>query len=154
MICTFHTKIWYIVEIHFLIQISFYKYILKTRLYGPFLWMEFNYLKVTVPLQGGSLLYTTNFPEIPGTHVSDLRRMKDWVNFGATQWFWTQGPWIENTASWPLGHCSKQIYEWNDFVIVLENITSWAWLFRSQFKDVIFIQMCFANLSLIHKLKF
>ena len=28
-------------------------------------------------LRGGSLLFTTNFPEIPGTHFIDLRRMKD-----------------------------------------------------------------------------
>ena len=29
-----------------------------------------------VPLQGGSLLFTTKFPHIPGTHFIDLRRMK------------------------------------------------------------------------------
>ena len=28
------------------------------------------------PLPGESLLFTTNFPEIPGTHFIDLRRMK------------------------------------------------------------------------------
>ena len=28
------------------------------------------------PLRGGSLLFTTKFPEIPGTHFVDLRRMK------------------------------------------------------------------------------
>ena len=27
------------------------------------------------PLRGGSLLFTTNFPEIPGTHFIDLGRM-------------------------------------------------------------------------------
>ena len=26
--------------------------------------------------QGGSLLFTAEFPEIPGTHFTDLRRMK------------------------------------------------------------------------------
>ena len=26
--------------------------------------------------QGGSLLFTTKFPEVPGTHFIDLRRMK------------------------------------------------------------------------------
>ena len=31
-------------------------------------------------LQGGSLLFTTKFPEIPGTHFIDLGRMKGWVN--------------------------------------------------------------------------
>ena len=28
-------------------------------------------------LQRGSLLVTTNFPEIPGTHLIDLGRIKD-----------------------------------------------------------------------------
>ena len=28
------------------------------------------------PLQGDSLLFTTKFPEIPGTHFTDLGRMK------------------------------------------------------------------------------
>ena len=37
------------------------------------------------PLQGGSLLFTTKFPEIPGTHFTDLGRMKGWVDLGATQ---------------------------------------------------------------------
>ena len=29
------------------------------------------------PLHGGSLLFTTKFLEIPGTHFIDLGRMKD-----------------------------------------------------------------------------
>ena len=29
------------------------------------------------PLRGGSLLFTTNFPEIAVTHFIDLGRMKD-----------------------------------------------------------------------------
>ena len=40
-----------------------------------------------VPLRGGSLLFTTMFPDIPGTHFIDLGRMKGWVDLGATQWF-------------------------------------------------------------------
>ena len=28
------------------------------------------------PLQGGSLLFTTKFPDIPGAHFTDLGRMK------------------------------------------------------------------------------
>ena len=28
------------------------------------------------PLRGGSLLFTTKFPEISGTHFTDLERMK------------------------------------------------------------------------------
>ena len=36
----------------------------KLKLYGPFLWMGFNCLKAIEPLRGGSLLFTTKFPEI------------------------------------------------------------------------------------------
>ena len=60
------------------------------------------------PLRGGSLLFTTKFPAISGTHFTDLGRMKGWVDLGATQFFWTRDPWIRNPASWPLGHCSKK----------------------------------------------
>ena len=48
------------------------------------------------PLRGGNLLFTTKSPEISGTHFIDLWRMKGWVDLGATQWFWTQDPWIGN----------------------------------------------------------
>ena len=48
----------------------------KKKLYGPFLWMWFNCLKATEPLRGGSFLFTTKFPGIPGTHLIDIRRMK------------------------------------------------------------------------------
>ena len=37
------------------------------------------------PLQGGSLLFMTKFPEFPSTHFIDLRRMKGSVDLGATQ---------------------------------------------------------------------
>ena len=37
------------------------------------------------PLRGDSLLFTTKFPDIPGTHFTDLGRMKGWVDLGATQ---------------------------------------------------------------------
>ena len=39
----------------------------KLKLYGPFLWAGFNYLKATEPLQGGSLLFTPKFSEMPST---------------------------------------------------------------------------------------
>ena len=50
------------------------------------------------PLRVGSLLFTIKFPQIPGTHFIDLGMMKDWVDLGATQWFWTWDPWIGNPA--------------------------------------------------------
>ena len=36
------------------------------------------------PLWGGSLLFTTNLPEILGTHFINRQRMKGWVDLGAT----------------------------------------------------------------------
>ena len=39
------------------------------------------------PLQGGSLLFTTKFPEIFGAPFTDLGRMKGLVDLGATHWF-------------------------------------------------------------------
>ena len=39
------------------------------------------------PLRGSSLLFTTTFLEISGTHFINLGRMKGWVNLGVTQWF-------------------------------------------------------------------
>ena len=51
-------------------------YTLLTLLHGPFLWMGFNCLKATEPLREGNLLFTNKFPEIPGTHLIDLERLK------------------------------------------------------------------------------
>ena len=39
--------------------------------------MGINCLKATEPLRGDSLLFNTKFPEFPGTHWINLRRMKD-----------------------------------------------------------------------------
>ena len=36
------------------------------------------------PLEGGSLLFTTKFPEIPGTHFIKVRRTKGCVDLGVT----------------------------------------------------------------------
>ena len=48
---------------------------IKKKLYDPFYgWVSTaSRLK---PLQGGSLLFTTKFAEVPGTHFSNMRRMK------------------------------------------------------------------------------
>ena len=67
------------------------------KLYGPFLWMG-STASGLQPLRGGSLLFTTKFPEIPGTHFINLGRMNGIVDLEATQWFWTQNPWIGNPA--------------------------------------------------------
>ena len=46
----------------------------KRKLYGPFI--GFNCPKVTVPLQGDNLLFTTKSPGVLGTHLIDLGRIK------------------------------------------------------------------------------
>ena len=58
--------------------------------------MGLNCRKASEPLRGGSLLFTTKFPEIPGTHLIDLGKIKGWVDLGATHLFWTWDPWIGN----------------------------------------------------------
>ena len=45
------------------------------NLYGPFLWKGFNCLKAAKPPRGKILLFTTQSPGNPGTHLIDLRRM-------------------------------------------------------------------------------
>ena len=51
-------------------------YVKNFKLYGPYLWIGFNYIEATEQLWGGSLLITTQFPEIPGTDLID-KRLKD-----------------------------------------------------------------------------
>ena len=58
--------------------------------------MGSNYLKATEPLLGGSLIFTSQSPENPGTHLIDLGRMKRWVDLEATRVFLTRDPWIGN----------------------------------------------------------
>ena len=64
--------------------------IAKKKLYGPSFYGWGSTTSRLVPLQVGSLLFTTNFPDIPGTHFIDLGKMKGWVDLGVTQWFWTR----------------------------------------------------------------
>ena len=48
----------------------------KTLLYRLFFYGWGSTASRLQPLQGGSLLFTIQFPEISGTHFIDLRRMK------------------------------------------------------------------------------
>ena len=72
--------------------------ILKGRVCGllPFVRKGQSYKE---PLWKYSLLLTTQSSGVPGTHLMDLGRMKGWVDFGATQWFWTQVLWIRNPVN-------------------------------------------------------
>ena len=58
---------------------------LEKKPYG--LLLDFNGFKTTEPLWGDSLLFTTQFPGVPGNNLTDLERVKSWANLGATQWF-------------------------------------------------------------------
>ena len=44
------------------------------------------------------LLFNTRSLGLPGAHLVNLRRKNGWVDFGATQLFYTQDPWIGNLA--------------------------------------------------------
>ena len=46
--------------------------------------MGFNFLKAIEPLRGDSLLFITKLPEIPGTHLSDLGRMRGFKGLRVT----------------------------------------------------------------------
>ena len=87
------------------------------------------------PLQGGSLLFTIQFPEIPGTHFIDLGRMKGWVDLGATQWFW----WFKLQTSsmrhhnWRRVLCTWKFFPQND------KIVSWCLHFILLTKNVLLI---------------
>ena len=79
---------------------------LKWFLKKPFktLWPPFYGWCLTIstrlePLQGSSLLFTTKFLKIPGTHFTSLRRIKGWFGLQAAQWFWTWDPWIGKPTS-------------------------------------------------------
>ena len=43
---------------------------------APFYGWGSTFLKATEPLRGHSLIFSTKFPEITGTHLTDLERMK------------------------------------------------------------------------------
>ena len=68
---------------------SFNQNFLK-KLCDPFLWMGLNYFKATEPLQGGSLLFTTKFQEIPGTHLISLGRNISKNNYKCNCRVWPQ----------------------------------------------------------------
>ena len=70
----------------------------KKKTLCPFLWIGFNCLKATVPVQRDRLFFTTKYSEGPGSHLINLRRMKDRVNIGGPQWFSNCVPWIGNPA--------------------------------------------------------
>ena len=44
----------------------------NNKLYDPFLWIK----ATEEAVRGGSLLFTTKFPDIPNTYLIDIRRMK------------------------------------------------------------------------------
>ena len=76
--------------------------------------MGFNCLRATEPLRGDSLLFIIQFPGVPpATDLIDLRRMKGWIDRGATQWFCTLDPRIGakewHWKSWYLGGAPRKL---------------------------------------------
>ena len=72
------------------------------------------------------------FPEVPGTQLINLGRIKGWVDHGATQWFQTRDPWIENSASSQLGHCVFNLSPW-DVEIISTYFSVWLWNVKINF---------------------
>ena len=123
------------------------------KLYDPFFGWGSTASKLE-PLQGGSLLFTTKFLEISGTHFIDLGRMKGWVELGTTQLFWTRDLWIGNPA--PYSSTTNTVWRvpntaWSCVRITLKYIcimsteqfnistnTSWNTSFTFTFKDSFF----------------
>ena len=72
----------------------------KKKLYSPFYGWGSTATRLVL-LRGGSLLFTTKFPDTPGTHFIDLGKMKGWVDlklfYSAKQitWYdWCLNRWI------------------------------------------------------------
>ena len=57
----------------------------------PILWMGFSSLMATEPLWGDSLLFTIQFPGLPGTHLINFWQ-DGRLNLEATQQIWIQDP--------------------------------------------------------------
>ena len=90
----------------------------KKKIMAPFYGLGLTASRLE-PLPVCSLLFTTKLPEISGTHLIDLGRMKGWVDFGTTQCFSTRDPWIGNPAPLPLGHCSIKWLKTKSYVLLL-----------------------------------
>ena len=68
------------------------------------------------PTKRRQLLFTTKFPEIPGTHLIDLGRMKGCFDLGVTRSFEHRTPGLGiQCLNYSLGHCSVYIKIYNIF---------------------------------------
>ena len=55
--------------------------------------MGFHSSKAAAALRGDSFLFTIQFPWVTCNQLIDLKKMKSWVDLGATQWLWTREFW-------------------------------------------------------------
>ena len=83
----------------------------EENLMALFLWMTFNCLQSHCKEK----VFTFRSPEVSGTHLINLERMKSWVNLGAIQWLWAQNPWIVN--------CILFVYK----IIISRSYSSFTW---------------------------
>ena len=65
---------------------------LSLKLYGPFLWIGFTCLKAAEPIRGDSLLLTTKFSIVRGTHLISFVSMKGSVDLGGNPIVLNPGP--------------------------------------------------------------
>ena len=88
------------------------------------------------PLWGGSLLFTTKFPEISGTHFVGLGRMKGWVDLGAIRmgfWMWSfylvnpiiiVQKYTNKLENYEVGQYWNTYYQWTKNVFLYSQIKS------------------------------
>ena len=112
--------------------------------------MGFNCLKAKEPLRRDSLFFTARSPGVPGTHLTDLGRMKGWVDLGTTKWFWTQ----------PLGHFQTIIFKKTEIfqisygfpaLKIYQNLTNF-YSHKRITKNKVFPVHCNFNFYKIHKI--
>ena len=63
----------------------FNKLVKLLKLYGSFSYGWDSTASMLEPLRGNSLLFTTTFPEVSGSHFAKFGRMKGWVDLKANQ---------------------------------------------------------------------
>lgn len=70
---------------------SIYMLVLKNTFIAPFHGWSSTVSQLHTSYKETVLLFTTQFSRAPGgTHLITLGKMKDWVDLGTTQWFWTR----------------------------------------------------------------
>ena len=82
------------------------------KLYGPFFYGWGSTVSRLQPLQGGSLLFTIQFPEIPGTHFINLGSPRvhnnSTITMAVLSWNWSR-----LFTDFRLKKCRYFVHSWN-----------------------------------------